>query len=277
MSIKFKIETFDNLIEEVQEFDSQRKSIFNLINKHTNNELDIRKNQIASALLSRMKTLNINSKERYYHYINNNQKELDLIISLSTNHSTNWFRHIEHFYYLEDYIKKEIKENKKDFFKFLSIPCSTGQEPYSISLLMNYISKENNIDYNVDAHDIDIVSINEALEAIYKKWSLREIPNQYHSFFTPTEERLKLANEITKKCNFSRKNICDEPFNTEHKYDIIFMRYILMYFNSQNIKKIINNISKVAKPNSLIFLGEKESISDSRFIKIERSIYRFLP
>lgn len=190
---------------------------------------------------------------------------------------TYFFRDKKLFNVLRKSIIPDIIESKRKTktITIWSSGCSTGEEAYSIAILM----KELLIDFsdwniNIVATDINLNSLRKARDAIYGEWSFREndikFKNKY--FDMVQNKQYKLKEEIKKSVTFSYLNLAEETYeinnNLIQEVDIIFCRNVLMYFSKEQAKKIVDRYYKILNNKGLLILAPSESLllSKSEFI-----------
>lgn len=150
---------------------------------------------------------------------------------------------------------------------FWSSGCSTGEEAYSIAILL----KELLIDFNewnikIIATDINSNSLMKARKAIYGEWSFRETDIGFKSkYFDMIESNhYKLKDEIKKIVTFSYLNLADEIYSVDSKLiqdvDIIFCRNVLMYFSEAQARKIVNRYYKILNNKGHFIVAPSESL-----------------
>lgn len=255
----------------------ESNDIFDFITKITSNDISDKKTQIISTIVSRMKIKGIQSREKYFNLVKENREEQNILISKVTNHSTKWFRHIDHFNFLKNHIEKLLKETNKKLINVLCLGCSSGEEVYSISLMLNHMFQNYpGTYYSVKGHDIDELCINKAKKGTYDLWSFKQIPKDYHNYLTVRTKDFELSKEIMKNCHFEKKNIQRE-FIPDTIYDVIFCRYILIYFDDKNVKNILSKVYDSLSARGVLFVGEKEIIPIKEFKREDKGIYKKVP
>lgn len=180
------------------------------------------------------------------------------------NHTTHFFRwDIEEF--------KQIASRYQNYqdISVLSIPCSTGQEVYSYSAILQNLW----IPYTFDGIDISPKCIE-----IAKKWSyavesiLDDIPlhSPYKNYFPIREDHIEVSKQIREKTNFFTADIMNiNDFNDEKKYDIIICQNLLIHFQDSDtqLERIIHNISKLLTDTGTIFTDTVETRTFARYSK----------
>lgn len=204
-------------------------------------------------------------------------EELAHFISSVTIHTTSWFREMPHFDRLTQYVnhnhlKPSFLPSKKSI-RVLSAGCSTGEEGYSMSLVLEEIKQRDPaFDYQIDGWDIDPVSVAKANQAIYHANAKREIPPQFYKFLMTgtgkAEGFITLDKPLRMRCSYKRRNLLDPKQKTDGLYDVIFCRNVLIYFNAETVQNIVRNLISFLNPNGLICLGHSESI-DAKDLGLE--------
>lgn len=149
--------------------------------------------------------------------------------------------------------------------KILSLPCSTGEEPYSIALRL--LEEWDQIDrVNVEIHGADIDSnvLAMAVRATYGNRSLQRMPPQwlqkYFSRIAP--DRYLLDEGIRSAVAMHNVNVCDTPaMRAFQDFDVIFCRNVLIYFDELSSRRAAENLYGALRPGGYLFLGHSESMS----------------
>ncbi len=247
------------------------------------------KNMLESRIKKRMINLGIDTLYQYDLYLKKNlEAEKPSLISLLTTHHSYFFREYFHFEEIETkYLDSLLEKNNQQELQIWSAACSQGQEPYSIAMLMEKLKKQkkySNLNYKILASDIDQESINFAKNGVYYFKDIEKIPKVY---ITGNWQRgigelspyVKIKDHIKQKIEFKKINLLDSMSLFSNKiFDIIFCRNVLIYFNTDQINKIIKSILKYLNPNGILILGISESINKNELMLnlIDKSIYMHL-
>ena len=228
----------------------------------------------------RMILLHISNIEEYLLYIKTDSEELhhlhqDILIGVTT-----FFRDKEAFEALKSelFVYLQTKQNNYKL-RLWSIACSTGEEAYSLAILVTEISKELNktFDLHIFATDIDEVSLAKARKGIYQNEFLSGVePLLLQKYFTKSKNSYKIIESIRKKIIFTNHNILSDPPFTNQ--DLISCRNFLIYILPQIQKELFKLFNYVLKENGILFLGSSESTISSvkYFVSInnEHRIYK---
>ncbi len=171
-----------------------------------------------------------------------------------------FFRQPESFEYLKRIVLEKTNV-KKDKIRILSIPCSTGEEPYSIAIALESagVSKDS---YLIDAVDVSAVSVNRAKEAIYSKNSFREDFSTFDQEYFQKEGNFNRVKENIRTIpNFAVGNIHNPEFLSKAgKYDMIFCRNLLIYFTDLARQSAIDKIKLLLTDDGVVFTGYSEFV-----------------
>ncbi len=170
---------------------------------------------------------------------------------------------------LSFYKKIKLLPSEKNCINIWSCPCATGEEPYSINMIMNNLKTQVRRfpKYRIVGSDISYGAIEKAKIGVYADDSMKEISDYYENkYFTKQKTHYGHNNlikeHLKKEIEFVREDVT-EGHGKPYKYDIIFCRYLLIYFNHQNRDKFLNILESRLKENGILILGKTETLFDS--------------
>ncbi len=216
----------------------------------------------------RLKINHLKDFREYYRllmYDKNRDKELREIIDVLTVNETYFFRERNQLTAFSEEIIPELKKKKKDKKKIniWSAGCSTGEEPYSISILMLEKGGFSDWDVNILGSDISQRVLRVAREGIYKKNSFRATdPYFIKSYFQEQQNGdQRILDKVKKLVNFNCLNLLDSlRVRLIGKMDVIFCRNVLIYFDKDTRKKVIENFFNLLREGGYLLLGHSESL-----------------
>jgi len=176
----------------------------------------------------------------------------------------------ESFFFREkrelDWLIRYIKDSSKKL-DILVLPCSTGEEVYSIFLLL----LEENISFdkiNIYGCDLNSQAVKNAIRAEYDEHSLHNLnEDMIQKYFHKNEHNLyELNSNITSKANFFQQNIF-EIDTTQKEYDIVLSRNMFIYFDDENRQKALEIIVALLKPNGIYIKGHADHIQKHPSLK----------
>jgi chemotaxis protein methyltransferase CheR len=149
--------------------------------------------------------------------------------------------------------------------RILSLPCSTGEEPYSIAIwLLEQWSQIDDVDVEIGAMDIDAESVTTARAGVYGARALQRISVvQSRRWFKPVGNgEHQISADLRGAVRFAVGNVCDtQDMRRFRDYDVIFCRNLLIYFDEQSARRAAENLFGMLRPGGLLFLGHSESMS----------------
>ena len=191
------------------------------------------------------------------------------VIEAMTTNETFWFRDKHPFEILEETVLPALSQSRSRNVRIWSAACSTGQEPYSISMVVQHYLSRNAAalsDVQITATDISTAVLEEAKAAYYDSMQLARglQDDQKQRYFERDtkhwEERWQVREEIRRRVRFTIANL-QGSYTALGKFDIIFCRNVLIYFSSESKKGILARMADALNPGGYLFLGASESIS----------------
>ncbi len=197
------------------------------------------------------------SFEELYAKLRSDRECTESLINLLTVNETYFYREMGQI----EFAAKTI-QNDPSYRRILCAPGSSGEEPYSIAI---YLSE-----HGCDLSKIEIVSIDINTEVIAKAQSgyypirsLYRLGDEIKArYFIPDENGYRLVDSIRQKVTFHPCNLFDESFSNLGKFDIVFSRNMLIYFDQETITRAIEQLKKVASsPDTLFFFGHADIVT----------------
>lgn len=196
------------------------------------------------------------------------QREFQNIVNLMTVNETYFYREDHQFHALTKNVLDELVEtrpNRRGPLRILSLPSSTGEEPYSIALQLieNWPGLEHH-DVEIHGADIDTKVIAHSQAGLYSKRSVHNLPPAVlkRHFKEMPDGRFELSSDIRDAVHFFRVNISNpEEARKLKNYDVIFCRNMLIYFDDSSRRMAASAFYDALNPGGFLFLGHSESIS----------------
>jgi chemotaxis protein methyltransferase CheR len=204
----------------------------------------------------------------YFLYLNKNPDEYDNLLDRITINVSEFFRNPETFKAVKKTVIPEIVNYKKTAnspsIRIWSSGCATGEEPYSLAILLKETLEElkEKLKIRIFATDIDQEALRRAQEGVYKEKALKELHHrQVKEYFNQTKEGLyQINDELKTMIRFEHHNmISDSPLQ---RMDLIFCRNVIIYFSKELQKKVYDNFHEALAPNGFLVAGKTESLMD---------------
>lgn len=225
--------------------------------------------------------------ENYTEYMNAVERDItgnlegELVNILSTNH-TFFMREFEHFDFLRQTVLPYLKE-KEEEKRDLCIWCgaaSTGQEPYMLAMLLQdfFAMEYPRWDTKVLATDIATDAIKTAVDGRYTHEQVENVPEYWkRRYFRPLPdgEGYEVTRELKEEVIFRKFNLMDE-FPFKRKMHIVFLRNVMIYFDRETKRELIQKVYDGMEPGGYLFIGRTETIERDiiPFEMIQPSIFR---
>ncbi|NOQ36817.1 MAG: hypothetical protein GQ569_13135 [Methylococcaceae bacterium] len=219
-------------------------------------------------LENRLRELRFNSTESYYQFLNEGsvkaEQEWQTLVELLTILESFFLRDKGQIKILKEQILPDLIQRNRSSrrLKIWSAGCSTGEEPYSLALLIQKLIPDyHNWDILILGSDINTKALAKAESGLYSKWSLRDVEADVLSHFTPAEKGLfALDPAIKNRVNFRQLNLLQAPFPDYqiNEIDLILCRNVFIYFTPQAITQVIEKFTHTLKAGGYLITGHGE-------------------
>lgn len=216
---------------------------------------------VHQAVEQRMRDCDIDAPGDYLAVLEHSTTELDALIDTVVIPETWFFRDIHPFAAFSSWVRDEwLARDAQDPLRLLSVPCSTGEEPYTLAMCLCDVGLPVNAAH-IDALDISHSNIDKARRASYGSNSFRGGDLDFRSrYFFAENQRYRLRQEVCQRVSFERVNILDDGFRQNRQpYHVIFCRNLLIYFDRPTQNTAIEQLEQLLTPDGILFLGHSET------------------
>lgn len=192
----------------------------------------------------------------YYEAIHNDKELLEEFLDRMTINVSEFYRNAQRWDVLEKKIfPKLLAQNKK--LKIWSAACSTGEEPYSLALvLLSHVPLR---DISILATDLDLGVIERAKVGLYPERALKEVPLPIvKQHFVNEGHFYQVKDDIKRTVTFKQQNLLEDRY--DKGFDLIVCRNVMIYFTEEAKEQIYTNFSKSLKQGGILFVGSTEQI-----------------
>jgi len=249
-----------------------------------------KKTMLEARIRKRLRKLNMSCFHDYCKYAFSPaglEKELVHMIDVITTNKTDFFREPRHFEYLVETALPTLMKHQKTSckkYRFWSAGCSTGEEPYTLAMVLkDFEEKYNKFYFSILATDICTDVLQKALNGVYEMNRVKVIPPLLKKKYLlrnkdPKKKMVRIAPEIRSLIEFKRLNLMDRDFNIKEPMDIIFCRNVIIYFDRMTQEKLLNNFYRLMRPGGYIFMGHSETLHglDVPLVQVSPTVYRRL-
>ena len=250
---------------------------------------DSKKILVEGRLRRRLRKLGYSCFKQYLDFVlddpRGKDERLHLIDVLTTN-KTDFFREPEHFDYLinqalPELDKQRIKAGRADI-KLWSAGCSTGEEPYTLSIVMNEAMPQfPGMRFQILATDISHSCLQTGKRGVYTEKNIEPVPMELRKkYFLRSRDRrselVQMGPDLRQRITFQELNLMDEQFSLPHMMDVIFYRNVMIYFNNEIRERLVAKFERQLHPGGYLFVGHSESLNaiDSSLEQVAPMVYR---
>lgn len=221
--------------------------------------------QMRRRIDSLIKRNNYDDYDEYFKALTQDVKLYNEFINYLTINVSEFYRNPTQWEVLEKSIIPNLLKQKKNL-RIWSAACSTGEEPYSLVMVMSKFMDISSI--KIMATDIDERAIAKAIQGIYIPKSLESLPEEFVTrFFTKEGENYKIK-DIVKNCvEFQKHNLLKDIYLKN--CDLIICRNVMIYFTEEAKTQIYNRFRESLNPNGVLFVGSTEQIIMPQHYKLE--------
>jgi len=244
---------------------------------------------VESRLRRRLRALNFDDFKSYLDHTldsGDGENERLQLIDVITTKKTNFYHEPEHFDYLVQTAIPELKiiksnEGKREL-KLWSAGCSTGEEPYTLSLLLNEVASiQRDFLFNILATDISYNCLSTASQGVYKESHVEVIPLELRKKYILHNQNtgkglVQMGAQLRRYIQFKCFNLMDKKFMLPEKMDIIFCRNVMIYFNNVLREELVAKFESQLVNGGYLFVGHSESLSGikTNLIQVAPMVYQ---
>ena len=203
-----------------------------------------------------------------------------LLNYLTTNYSF-FLREWDHFEHMRSKVLPILRETVTDHdLRIWSAGCSTGEEPYTIAMLLQdfFWLDGKQWDRKVLATDISLKALETAKNGIYDEESLSKVPPEWRKkyFMKYAEGKFQVKQSLRDEVIFRTFNLMEEKFPFQRKFHVIFCRNVMIYFDRETKVRLVQKFYNHTEPGGFLFIGQSESINreDTAWQYVMPSVFR---
>jgi chemotaxis protein methyltransferase CheR len=248
-----------------------------------------KKIMLEARLRKRLKALGMKSFRAYCDYLfstEGRKQELVPMIDVITTNKTDFFREPRHFDYLTQTAVPELGRSDGAGIRrqlvVWSAGCSTGEEPYTIAMVLNeYTKNQPAFHFMVLATDISTKVLDKAMRGIYGQERIEAVPGALKKQYfmqsrDPKKYLVRIVPELRAAVRFRRLNFMDGDFGMREPMDIIFCRNVIIYFDKPTQERLLKRLCEHLIPGGYIFMGHSETLSGLNvpLVSVGSMVYR---
>lgn len=250
-----------------------------------------KKTLLEARLQKRLKALGLHSFKEYADLVFSGagrEQEIIHLIDVVTTNKTDFFREPHHFDFL---VKEAIPamqklsgagESSLNPFRIWSAGCSTGEEPYTMAMVLaEYATANAGFRFAITASDICTQVLRSAANAVYVEERTDTIPLPLKKkYLLRSKDRSKgvvrIVPALRSLITFKRVNFMDDQFDIQERQDVIFCRNVIIYFDKQTQAVLMKKFHRQLRPGGYLFIGHSETLNglDVPFTQVGNTVYR---
>jgi two-component system chemotaxis response regulator CheB len=214
----------------------------------------------------RIRETGVETMALYLRLVQDDEQEHQNFVSALTIHTTSWFRERPHFEFLRRRAEDFHRTRKGEIFRVWSAACSTGEEAYSIAIVLCELQQLHpDFQFEVLASDVDPSSVEIARNGVYPERGMESLVASQNRFFLrgqgPTQGLVAVAGELRQKVHFFVHNIDEVPGPMlSGKVDVVFCRNVLIYFSVDSQERILRHLSGALTSRGCFVLGHSDTL-----------------
>jgi chemotaxis protein methyltransferase CheR len=228
---------------------------------------------VAARLGKRLRANKIASIGEYCRMLQENcfgKSELSFLIDVISTHHTFFFREGAHFEFLRNTALPELAARaKKEHWPRLrawSAACSSGEEPYTLAIVMAECLQSHGLSWHIDATDVSEGILEKARNGIYKADALEQVsPDRRKTFFQcgigPQSGNFRVKTNLRSNVTFQQLNLLSRPLPFSEPFPIIFCRNVMIYFDRPTHEELLQNLTGSLIPGGYLLVGHSESLT----------------
>lgn len=252
----------------VQITDHEMKKLSEFVRRHFGINLTEKRNLVEGRLAKLLNDRGIDSFDAYFQLVISDKTGTEvsqLMDKLTTNH-TFFMREASHFDHFRDHVLPWLAQSVKDRdLRIWSAGCSTGEEPYTLAMILADYFKEEQAswDMKILATDISASVLNAAREGIYTGEAVHTLPKAWQmTYFNPIgQDKYRVCDKIRNQVIFRSFNLMEPALPFRKPFHVIFCRNVMIYFEAETKNQLVGRYYQHTAPGGYLYIGHSESLS----------------
>ncbi len=266
----------------LDQYEELRRRLLNL----TGIELGDNKFSLVGArLFKRLSDLKLTNFSDYINHLQTHKEETAYFVNCLTTHKTDWFREPQHFNYLVNNVIPKLQHAKRTqadkTILIWSAACSSGEEVYTLAMSLHEKFR-NPQEFKILGTDIDVHVLSRAMAGVYSSHNVKSqvpaplVDKYFEELNSRQSSDLKVNAALTENIKFRHHNLIDNNIPSHVKFDVIFLRNVLIYFSLSTREKVINQLTRNLNPGGYIFIGHSESLTgiNTPLVQVSEAVYK---
>lgn len=238
---------------------------------------------VGARVSKRIRALGLTNPSEYLEHLlaDGDGDELVHFLDVISTNFTSFFREQEHFELLADLVHRRLREGRTRL-RFWSAASSSGEEPYSMALVIADAIRDTPVNWRILATDISTRILDKAREGRYPASSLASVPkhlrSRYFQFIGPKgadDPTYQVTAALRSAVVFRRLNLSTPPFPMQGPLDAVLCRNVMIYFDRRVRQNLVSGIEQLLAPDGIFLTGHSETLNgiDTRLRPVRPSVY----
>jgi chemotaxis protein methyltransferase CheR len=225
---------------------------------------------VIARVTKRVRALQLEDPAAYIRYleVEDDGEELERFLDVISTHFTSFFREADHLDELKKLVTGWLATGQRRF-RFWSAACSSGEEPWSMAMVLSSIPGMERCDWKVLATDIANATLAYARTGHYEQARVEPVPRPLaQRYLVPhpdpagvEEDRFAVADALRGHVVFQPLNLTKPPFPMKGPFDAVFCRNVFIYFDQPTRQRVVSAIERLVRPGGLFVLGHTETLN----------------
>jgi chemotaxis protein methyltransferase CheR len=229
-----------------------------------------KRTMLQSRLLRRARELGLEDVHAYHARFFSDpemqQDELEHLLNLATTNKTDFFREPDHFEFLAQQALPAWRDRSPSGpFKVWCAGCATGEEAYTLAMVLLEQQSRGEFDFSILATDVSTRVLDRAMEATYDEEHASPIPPHIHKKYIlrsrdPSAGLVRIAPEVRQHVRFGHLNFLSENYGIRDKFDVIFFRNVMIYFDRDTQRQIVSRMCRLLPVGNWLLTAHAETL-----------------
>jgi chemotaxis protein methyltransferase CheR len=218
---------------------------------------------VQARLGKRLRALELDEFEDYIEYLRNDDsgEEIVQLLDVISTNFTSFFREERHFQLLAEIVRKAAAA-KAGQFRLWCAAAATGEEPYTLSMVVQEAAEGRIPDIKILATDISTRALRACQAGRYDEARLKTVPEaSRRRWFRKERDEFVATPELRAPLRFSRLNLMEEPYPMKGPFDVVFCRNVMIYFDKEGRAKFVRQALRLLAPGGILVVGSSESLA----------------
>jgi chemotaxis protein methyltransferase CheR len=230
---------------------------------------------LATRIGKRMRQLALRTYSEYLKHFDTDPNELQSFVNAITTNTTAFWREPDHFGALTGHVEERIARGQRRF-RLWCAASSTGQEPWTMALVLLPLVRSRFLDLKILATDIDTEVLERARQGVYADLSGVPIEVRSWGFSRLSDGRHQVSDPVRELVRFAQLNLTRPPFPMRGPLDVVFCRNVMIYLDQPTRGRLAREFERLLTPGGLAVVGHSETLNGlGRKLKpVRASVYR---